>query len=235
MVSRTAMAMAGAVAIGLWTTPPTPNATATVSGRITFNGNEPAAEQVDMSSEAFCRDAQGKIVARRRVKVGAQNGLADVVVHVKGVAAAGGAAPTEPVMLDQKNCLYDPAVLALRVGQPLIIRNSDGVLHNVHAFPKKSPAFNLGQPLAGMKSTRTFKAAEVGIPVKCDIHEWMDATIAVFDHGYFAVSGADGTFSIAGLPAGEYEIEAWHPTLGTRTQRIKVGTDALQIAFAFGS
>src|SRR5687767_8578119 len=159
---KLAMAMAGAVAIGFSITPPAPGTRATVSGRVTFNGSEPAAEQVDMSSEAFCRDAQGKIVARRRVKVGTQNGLADVVVHVKGVAAAGGPPPTEPVMLDQKNCLYDPAVLALRVGQPLVIRNSDGVLHNVHAFPKKSPAFNLGQPLAGMKSTRTFKAAEVG-------------------------------------------------------------------------
>ncbi len=233
MVKSTAVVLALAVAAGFGDAPKE-NRGASVSGRVVFTGNPPAAETIDMSSEPFCRDAHGKQVARQRVRVGEQNGLAEVVVSVKGVRAAASAVPAEPVVLDQKGCLYEPSVLAIRVGQPLMIRNSDAVLHNVHASPKKSPSFNLGQPMAGMKATRTFKAPELAVGVKCDIHEWMTASIAVFDHGFFAVSGADGRFSIDGLPPGEYDIEAWHPTLGAQTQRVKVGTDSTPVTFTFG-
>ena len=179
-----------------------------------------------MSGEQFCRDAQGGAATRQRVRVGAQNGLADVVVHVKGAPGVAKPVPAEPVVLDQKNCMYHPSVIAVRAGQPLVIRNSDGVLHNVHAFAKSNPPFNIGQPIAGMESRRTMRVSEL-IPVRCDIHEWMDASLAVFEDAFFAVSDADGRFSIDGLPPGEYEIEAWHPKLGTRTQKVKVGEGGL--------
>ncbi|MEX2283745.1 MAG: carboxypeptidase regulatory-like domain-containing protein [Gemmatimonadota bacterium] len=217
MVTTTAVALAVALAAVV----PQENS---VTGRVVFNGIAPPAETIDMASEPHCRDAHGNAVTRQRVRVSAQNGLADVIVHVKAVRAATPAAPAAPVVLDQKGCMYVPSVLALRVGQPLVIQNSDPVLHNVHASPKKSAPFNLGQPMAGLKATRTFKAAELAVGVKCDIHEWMQASIGVFDDPFFAVTDADGRFSIDGLPRGDYEIEAWHPTLGLRTQRATVGT-----------
>jgi plastocyanin len=194
-----------------------------LSGRVTFTGTVPAPEPIDMSSEQFCQEAQrGAAAVRQRVRVGTQNGLADVIVRVKGVAAsASKPAPTEPVVLDQKACAYHPAVLALRVGQPLLIRNSDGVLHNVHAFAKSNAPFNIGQPLAGVEARRTMRVAET-IPVRCDIHDWMQANIVVLDDSFFAVTDADGRFTIDALPPGEYEIEAWHPKLGGRTQKVRV-------------
>jgi plastocyanin len=204
-----------------------------LSGRVTFAGAVPAAEPIDMSSEQFCQEAQhGTPALRKGVRVGAQNGLADVVVHVKGVPGAAKPVSSEPIVLDQKNCAYQPSVLAVRAGQPLLIRNSDGVLHNVHAFAKSNPPFNIGQPIAGMEARRTMRVAEI-ISVRCDIHEWMEASLAVFEDPYFGVSDADGRFSIDGLPPGEYEVEAWHPKLGTRTQKVRVGEGGGEVVVVY--
>jgi plastocyanin len=188
-----------------------------------------------MSAEPYCRDAQqGGADQRQRVRLGSARGVADVIVHVKGVAAA--ATPVtarEPVVLDQKGCMYEPRVLALRVGDALRIRNSDNVMHNVHARGNRNPSFNLGQPMAGLEARRTFRAAELPISVKCDVHDWMEASIAVFDHSFFAVTSTDGRFTIQGLPPGEYEIEAWHPVLGARTQRVRTGTGVTEVEVKF--
>lgn len=234
MVKTCFLLIAAAAWLGAMKTPPAHPPLASLSGRVAFSGAVPPATPADMSSEPYCVTQQRGQPARSRVRVGEQNGLADVVVHVKGVAsAASKPAPSDPVVLDQKGCEYQPAVLALRVGQPLVVRNSDAVLHNVHAKPSRNPPFNVGQPMAGMQSRRTFRASELGIPVQCDIHDWMAASIAVFDHSFFAITGSDGSFSIEGLPPGEYEVEAWHPTLGSRTQRVTVTEGGAQLNLTF--
>ena len=211
-----------------------------VSGRVTFAGAAPAAQPIDMSSEAYCAQAESGRGTRSMhypVRVGPQDGLHDVVVQIKGVPAqASKAVPSVPAVLDQMGCLYRPEVLAFRVGQPLTIRNSDNVLHNVNVMAKVNRAFNIGQPTSGLQSQRTFRAAEADIPVRCDIHDWMHARINLFEHSFFALTGSDGSFTIDGLPPGEYELEARHHTLGTRTQRVRVGAaGATTVAIVFGS
>jgi uncharacterized protein (DUF2141 family) len=74
-----------------------------------------------------------------------------------------------------------------------------------------------------MTNNKVFDQAEVMIPVKCDVHPWMNGWIGVQNHPYATVTGDDGAFSLKNLPPGEYEIEAWHEKYGTTTQKVKVG------------
>ena len=144
---------------------------------------------------------------------GAGNGLQNAFVYVKdGLGNRTFPVPKTPVVLDQQGCKYRPHVVGIQVGQPLEVRNSDSTLHNVHAIPKVNKEFNFGQPTKGMKSSRTFDKAEVMVPFKCDVHGWMNAYAGVVAHPFFAVSKADGSFEIKGLPPGSYTVEVWHST-----------------------
>jgi hypothetical protein len=124
----------------------------------------------------------------------------------------------------------------MQVGQTLEIKNSDPTLHNVHALAKVNREFNEGQPVQGMISKKKFDKPEVMIKFKCDVHAWMNSYMAVLPHPYFAVSGADGSFTIQGLPPGTYTLEAWHEKFGAQTQPITVGPkESKQVSFTFKS
>jgi hypothetical protein len=206
-------------------TPPAaaPLGTGTVSGTISFTGTAPANPSIDMSEEAACRDKhQGGVTDPQYVVNDGK--LGNVFVYVKSGLPAGATftSPSEPVVIDQNGCLYHPRVLGIMVGQPLEIRNSDPVLHNIKAVPAANRGFNISQPTEGMKTTRTFDTPEVMVPLECNVHGWMNAYVGVMSHPYFAVSSENGTYSITGLPAGTYEIEAWHEKLGTKTMTVTV-------------
>jgi plastocyanin len=142
--------------------------------------------------------------------------------------------PTTPVVLDQHGCRYVPHVFGVQAGQPIEILNSDDTLHNVHAVPTNNREFNRGQALKGLTHTHVFTSVEVMVPFKCDVHNWMHAWVGVLDHPFYAVSGPGGSFQIAGLPPGTYTIEAWHETLGTKTQTITIEPKtASEVAFTF--
>jgi hypothetical protein len=127
-------------------------------------------------------------------------------------------------------------VIGIQVGQPLEIVNSDETLHNIHAMPKKNKEFNIGQPVKGLKTQRTFDVAEVMIPFKCDVHKWMNSYAGVLEHPFFAVTGADGSFSIDGVPPGTYTVEAWHEQLGTKEMSVTVAESATAEAnFSFAA
>jgi hypothetical protein len=127
-----------------------------------------------------------------------------------------------------------PHVFGIQVGQPLEVLNSDPTLHNIHAVPRDNREFNRGQAITGQRDRFTFTTKEVMVPFKCDVHGWMNAYVGVLDHPYFAVSGADGTFSIKSLPPGTYTIEAWHEKLGTMTQTVTIGAkETKDLGFTF--
>lgn len=201
-------------------------------GRVRFMGAAPAGDPIDMSADPYCREQHGSAVMDRPIRVGPAGGLGGVLVRVTNPPGSSTSAG-EDALLDQMGCLYAPQVIALQVGQTLVIRNSDATLHNVRVEPTVNRGFNLGQPLAGIQSRRSFDAPEVGIPVRCDIHGWMTASIHVLDHEFFAVSGEDGSFEVPPLPPGDYEVEAWHPALGTSTRRVSVSGTTSAIDFEY--
>ncbi len=130
--------------------------------------------------------------------------------------------------------MYHPHVFGMMVNQPLEIVNADQTLHNIHALPKSSKAFNIAQPKQGMKMEKTFDKPETMVKIKCDVHNWMSAYVGVLDNPYFAVSDDKGSFTIKDLPAGQYEVEAWHEKYGAQTMKVTVGaSDTKTVDFTF--
>ena len=192
--------------------------------RSRFEGALPANQPIRMNADPACVAANKGQTPTQETFVGEGGSLGNVFVYVQSGLTGTFPAPTTPVVLDQKGCRYIPHVFGVQVGQPIEIVNSDPTLHNIHATPKTNTEFNTAQPIQGMKTSHTFtaKEADVVVPFKCDVHGWMNAYVGVLDHPYFAVTKADGSFSIPNLPPGTYTLAAWHERLGTQTQSITV-------------
>jgi plastocyanin len=205
-----------------------------ITGRVTFTGTAPANEAIDMAEEEACA-AKHTTPPTTETVVASGGALANVFVYVKeGLDASLRFPAGDGAELDQDGCQYVPHVLALTTGETLTIRNSDPVLHNVNATPTANRGFNRSQPQEGMTFETSFPTPEVMIPVRCDVHGWMEAYIGVTAHPYHAVSGADGTFSLDRLPPGTYTLEAWHERYGATTQTVEVTTGGTaEVTFAF--
>lgn len=107
----------------------------------------------------------------------------------------------------QINKSFVPAVSAVIRGTEVRFPNDDMVFHNVFSLSKVK-RFDLGLYKSG--TTRSVTLTRPGIiDVYCNIHPEMAAKILVLDNPYFAVTGVDGSFSIAGVPPGTYSFVAW--------------------------
>jgi plastocyanin len=209
---------------------------ASIRGTVKFEGEVPKLRPVPMDSDPGCAALHTEPVPPEVLVVGEGQTLANVYVSVKaGLPEGAWPLPTEPAVLDQKGCLYVPRVLGVMVDQPLRILNSDGLMHNVHAMPKVNKSFNMAMPASLTETLEKFTKVEDMFTIKCDVHPWMKAYVAVTAHPFFSVTGENGAFEIDRLPAGTYEIEAWHEKLGTRTASVTVGegaSDTVDFTFA---
>ena len=161
--------------------------------------------------------------------------LQNVFVYVsKGLGDWQGDAPGEPAIFDQLGCVYQPHVVGAMAGQKVLARNSDGISHNVHTTPKRNESKNLTQGAGAKPLELAFEREEIGIPFVCDIHPWMRAYLCVVEHPFFAVTGADGSFVIEGLPAGDYTLTAWHEKLDRIRVDFSVGAGGeVSVVFPF--
>src|SRR3989442_3027702 len=223
----TAAVLAGAVALGL--TGRGDQSGGTITGKVKFTGTKPTMPLIDMrgDDETTCK-AKYTSPPREETVVGNPNGtLANVFVYVKAglPAAASYPKPATRVVLDQTGCHYVPDVFGIMVGQTLQIKTSDVVTHNIKAKGTKNRTFNISE-LGGMTRPWTFTAAEVMVPLECNVHNWMHAWAGVLPHPFYAVSGRDGSFTIKGLPPGTYTLEAWQEKYGTQTATVTVAAGA---------
>jgi hypothetical protein len=196
---------------------------AEVTGKVKLKG-EPKPEVKIPLESTTCGPIVHVPITTRHYVVGADKGLANVFVYIKKGAKPTPAPAGAKVLLDQVNCQYEPYVMGMVVNQMLQIRNSDPILHNVHATPKiNKDEFNFAQTTKGQINEKTFDKPEVLVRMMCNVHNWMFAYIGVLDHPYYSVTDKDGSFKISGLPAGTYTVEAYHLKAGRKEQEITVG------------
>ncbi len=198
---------------------------ASISGKVMFSGAKPVPKSVSMDATPACAKMHTTPPVSEEVVVNADGSLKNVFVYVKAGLPSGQsyAVPKESVKVDQNGCIYKPHVVGILAGQDLEFLNSDDTNHNIHPLPRANREWNESQPPKGEHKIKTFAKEELMMPVKCNVHPWMRLYINVVSHPFHAVTGDDGTFTLKGLPPGEYTIEALHEKFEALEIKVKVG------------
>ena len=211
-------------------TPIDPATVATINGTVKFDGAAPKASKIDMSQDPGCK---GMNEAENVVVNGGD--LANVFVYVKdGLGNRTFDLPKDPVVLEQQGCQYHPHVIAMQVAQNVDVVNSDQTTHNIHPIPKDNREWNESQPPGAAPIEKSFTREEIAIPVKCNVHPWMKAYMAVVPNPYYQVTDKDGKFDLKNLPPGTYTLTAWHELYGTSDQTVTIGAkESKTVTFTF--
>jgi hypothetical protein len=197
-----------------------------VEGRVAFQGSVPVRKIIPTKDKDVCGGPRDE----PQIRVGPDKGVQDAVVYLKAVPKGKpwAAADKTPV-LDQEKCTFRPAIQVVRPGK-IDIHNSDPILHNTHGFYGQRTAFNVAMPEKGMTIASELPRPGL-VRVECDAHGWMLAHIFVADSPYYALTGNDGSFSIADVPPGTYTVVASQYFTGDTEMQVTVkGGEAAKVA-----
>ena len=185
----------------------------TLSGTVKYEGTPPQPTKIDVTKDP---EVCGKDKVNPSLVIGQGNGLANVVVVVQATKGKKPEPAAVNPVFDQKMCEFRPHILAFPAGSTIDVTNSDGILHNIHTTSTVNPSTNQAQPKFKPKIQIKVEKPET-IAVKCDVHGWMAGYWISTEHPYVAVTDANGTFKIADLPPGDYQVELWQEKLGKKT------------------
>lgn len=191
----------------------------TITGTVKFNGPPPKRAPVEISKD---REVCGAVPHYdESLVVSADGAIANAVVSIPGIEKGAPLVPLKGVKFDQKGCEYVPHVLAFPAGSTVDIINSDGILHSIRTDSKHNPQLDMAQPGFKRVITVVIKNPDV-INVSCDAHGWMHGWWFVVGNPYYAVTGADGRFTLKDVPPGTYTVEAWQEKLGIAARKVTV-------------
>lgn len=195
---------------------------AILTGKVKIKGEIPKRKKITTNADPKCAAMHPGDLLTDDFVVDAAGGIQWALVYVKdGLGEQKFTPPKAPVIVEQKGCRFEPHSMGIMIGQDLMFRNQDSLMHIVHVVPKSNREFGFSQAKMGEERSKTFAAKET-IRLFCDVHPWMVAWIMVLDHPFHATTGPDGRFKIKGLPPGKYTIEAWHENYKPVTQEIEV-------------
>ncbi len=199
----------------------------TITGKAVFKGIYTPGKVAIGKDKEVCGDAK----LDPMLVVGSQGEVKNAVIQIADLKRAG--APPKDAVLDQARCEYVPHVLAIPAGATVKIKNSDGILHNVHTVSEKNTPFNRAQPKYLKEISEKFTKPEI-VAVRCDVHGWMSGWIVVTESPYYDVTAADGSFKLENVPVGKYTLDVWHESLGKTTQSVEVKAgEVTNVTFEF--
>ena len=191
----------------------------TLKGQVVFGGNAPPEEilvpqgQAPKNPEVCAKNAP--IKSEKLVVDGATKGVKNALVYLTRVDPASvnpdakAAAAKADVFFDQKNCIFEPHVLAIMAGAKIELKSSDPVNHNINVRFRANALFNKLLAANAQQPYSPPAAERQPTQVTCDIHNWMEGYWMVLDHPYFAVTDAKGNFEIKNVPAGPQKVVVW--------------------------
>jgi hypothetical protein len=197
----------------------------TIKGQIVYAGeNVPKPEKVKVTQNQDHCLAKGDLYHHVWTVDPKSKGVRDVFIWLEPAGGKNGPplpvhpklkdVPKKGVEIDQPRCLFVPNAVAIREGQVVLAKNSASIPHNFKWFghPLVNPGGNKLMPPGTNFEITDLKADTLPVKLECNIHPWMYGYLRVFDHPYFAVTGADGKFEMPLAPAGQYKLKVWHST-----------------------
>ncbi len=209
----------------------TVNNGATIRGSVKVEGKLPSLPPLQITKyKEVCKN-----VPNENLVVGPGRGLRYAVVTLEGVTKGRPVETEVQHELDNVGCRFVPHVLVASVGQFLLMKNTDPILHTAHAFfVNGQPQFNIGL-YPGRVSRKPLVSTGI-VKILCEVHPWMSAYLVITDHPYQAVTDTYGEYLINDIPAGTYKIRVWHESLGSEEKSVEVKAgDSRTVDFVFSS